>query len=38
MTWSGVNNQGEPVSGGTYFCRLMIDGYHVQSQKMTLIK
>ena len=38
VTWNGMNDQGEPVGGGIYICRLMINGSHVKSQKMTLIK
>ena len=37
FNWNGQNQNGIPVSGGTYIYRLLIDG-NTQSQKMVLLK
>ena len=38
FSWDGLDDQGNPVSSGMYICRLLINGSHVQAQRMTLIK
>ena len=38
IVWNGLDNQGSKISGGIYICQLLVNGIHIQSQKMTLIK
>ena len=38
IVWNGLDNQGFQVGGGTYICQLLINGAHVNSQKITLMK
>jgi len=38
IVWNGLDNQGSKISGGIYICQLLVNGTHIQSQKMTLIK
>ena len=38
VLWNGLDNQGSQVGGGIYICRLLVNGVHVKSQKMTLLK
>jgi len=38
IVWNGLDNQGSEASGGIYFCQLLVNGAHIKSQKMTLIK
>ncbi len=37
VIWAGVNNRGERVASGTYFCRLQVGSYS-EIRRMTLIK
>ena len=37
IQWQGMDNSGNPVSSGTYFYQLKINGY-VQTKKMILLK
>lgn len=36
--WDGRNNEGQPVSSGTYLYRLEVDGQTKQTRKMLLLK
>ena len=38
IVWNGLDNQGSKISGGIYICQLLVNGTHIKSQKMTLIK
>jgi len=38
ILWNGLDNQGSKISGGIYICQLLVNGTHIKSQKMTLIK
>ncbi|MBN1482586.1 T9SS C-terminal target domain-containing protein [candidate division KSB1 bacterium] len=41
ILWDGTNERGDPVAGGVYFCRLLIetpDQNVIQTRKMLLIK
>ena len=38
IVWNGLDNQGSQISGGIYICQMLVNGAHVNSQKMTLIK
>ena len=38
IVWNGLDNQGSQVGGGIYVCQMLINGAHIKSQKMTLIK
>ena len=38
VLWNGLDNQGSRVGGGIYICQLLVNGVHVKSQKMTLLK
>ena len=38
VLWNGLDNQGSQVGGGIYICQLLVNGVHVKSQKMTLLK
>ena len=38
VIWNGLDNQGSQVGGGIYICQLLVNGVHVKSQKMTLLK
>ena len=38
VLWNGLDNQGSQVGGGIYICQLLVNGSHVKSQKMTLLK
>ena len=38
IVWNGLDNQGSEASGGIYFCQVLVNGAHIKSQKMTLIK
>ena len=38
VLWNGLDNQGSQVGGGIYICQLLVNGAHVKSQKMTLLK
>ncbi len=35
--WNGLNNQGQPVSSGVYFCKLVATDF-TQTKKMVLLK
>jgi len=35
--WEGVNDRGDPVASGVYFCRLVAEGVE-QARKMVLVK
>ena len=37
VTWNGVNDAGQPVASGVYFCRLVTTNY-TQTRKMILLK
>ena len=37
VNWDGVNNSGDRVASGTYFCRLQVGSYS-ETRRMTLIK
>ena len=38
VLWNGLDNQGSQVGGGIYICQLLVNGAHVKSQNMTLLK
>ena len=38
IVWNGLDNQGSQISGGIYICQMLVNGAHVNSQKLTLIK
>ena len=38
FTWNGLNEYGYQISGGIYFCHLVLNGVHAQTIKMTFIK
>ena len=38
FTWDGLNEYGNQISGGIYFCHLVLNGVHAQTIKMTFIK
>ena len=38
IVWNGLDNQGSQVGGGIYICQMLVNGAHVKSQKMTLVK
>ena len=38
IVWNGLDNQGSKISGGIYICQFLVNGTHIKSQKMTLIK
>ena len=38
IVWNGLDNQGSQVGGGIYICQMLVNGAHIKSQKITLIK